>query len=106
MKTGDSYKDMTEGVEKRFDTSKYETDRPLLKEKIKKVIRLIKYELGRKIMKEYVGLRAKTYNYLKENNGEDKKPKGTKKCVIKRELKFQVYKNCLKSAPIERKINY
>ena len=57
-------------------------------------------------MKEYVGLRAKTYNYLKENNGEDKKSKGTKKCVIKRELKFQVYKNCLKSAPIERKINY
>ena len=29
-------------------------------------------------MIEYVGLRAKTYNYLKNNNDEDKKTKGTK----------------------------
>ena len=34
-------------------------------------------------MKEFVGLKAKTYNYLKDNNDEDKKAKGTKKCVIK-----------------------
>ena len=31
---------------------------------------------------------------------------GTKKCVIKRQLKFKDYKNCLKAAQIERKINY
>ena len=42
-------------------------------------------------MKESVGLRAKTYNYLKDNNDEDKKAKGTKKCAIKRKLKFQDY---------------
>ena len=35
------------------------------------------------IMKQFVGLRAKTYNYLKENNDENKKVKGTKKCVIR-----------------------
>ena len=35
-------------------------------------------------MKEFVGLNAKTYGYLKENKDEDKKAKGTKKCVIKR----------------------
>ena len=40
-------------------------------------------------MKEFVGLRAKTYSYLKDNNDEDKKAKGTKKCIIKR--KFQDY---------------
>ena len=34
-------------------------------------------------MKQFVGLRAKTYSYLKENNDENKKVKGTKKCVIR-----------------------
>ena len=29
-------------------------------------------------MKEFVGLRAKTNNYLKDNNDEDKKAKGQK----------------------------
>ena len=32
-------------------------------------------------MNEFVGLRAKTYSYLKDNNNEDKKAKDTKKCV-------------------------
>ena len=49
-------------------------------------------------MKEFVELRAKTYSYLKDNDDEYKTAKGTKKCVIKRKLKFQVYKNCLKAA--------
>ena len=31
-------------------------------------------------MKEILGLRAKTYSYLKDNNDEDKKAKDTKKC--------------------------
>ena len=37
-----------------------------------KVIGLMKDELGRQIMKEFFGLRAKTYNYLKENDDENK----------------------------------
>ena len=37
----------------------------------------MKDELGRKIMKDFVGLRAKTYSYLTENDDE-KKAKGTK----------------------------
>ena len=49
-------------------------------------------------MKEFVGLTAKTYSYLKGNNGGDRKAKGTKKCVIKRKLKFQDNKNCLEAA--------
>ena len=64
----------------------------------------MKDELGGQIMKEFVGLRAKPYSYLKENNDEDKKAKGRKKCVIKRKLKFQDYKNCLEAAQIEKKI--
>ena len=39
----------------------------------------MKDELGGQIMKEFVGLRGKTYSYLKDNNDEDKKVKGTKK---------------------------
>ena len=36
----------------------------------------MKDELGGQIMKEFVALRAKTYNYLKDNNDEDKNAKG------------------------------
>ena len=61
----------------------------------------MKDELGEQIMKEFAGLRAKTYSYLKDNNDEDKKAKGTKKCIIKRKLIFQDYKNCLEAAQIE-----
>ena len=46
-------------------------------------------------MKEFCALRAKTYSYLMDNNSEVKKSKGTKKCVIKRGLMFENYKDCL-----------
>ena len=46
-------------------------------------------------MKEFCALRAKTYSYLMNDNSEVKKSKGTKKCVIKRELMFENYKDCL-----------
>ena len=42
-----------------------------------------------------VALRPKTYSYLTDDCKEDKKVKGTKKCVIKRRLKFNDYKYCL-----------
>ena len=38
----------------------------------------MKDELGGQIMKKFIGLRAKTYSYLKYNNDKDKKAKGTK----------------------------
>ena len=43
----------------------------------------MKHELGGKIMTEFVALRPKTYSYLMDYGGSDKKAKGTKKCVIK-----------------------
>ena len=46
-------------------------------------------------MKEFVGLRAKTYAYLMDDDTEHKKAKGTKKCIIKRELMFKNYEDCL-----------
>ena len=104
VKTDDIYKDIADDVETKFDTSNFEIDTPLPKEKNKKVIRLMKDDLGGNIMNEFVGLRVKSY--LKENNGKRKKEKGTKKRAIKRKLKFQDYRNCLRAAKIENKINY
>ena len=40
-------------------------------------------------------LRSKTYSYLMDDGWSDEKVKGTKKCVIKRRLKFNDYKDCL-----------
>ena len=67
---------------------------PLPIGKNKKVIGLFKNELGGKIMKEFVGLRAKTWSYLMDDGNEHKKAKGTKKCLIKQGLKFKNYKDC------------
>ena len=79
IKTEDFYKDIANDVEKRFDTSNYEVDRPLPTGKNKKVIGLMKDELGGKIITEFITLRPKTYLYLTDDGKEDKKAKGTKK---------------------------
>ena len=64
IKTNDFYEDIANDVENRFDTSNYEVNRPLPMGKNKKVIGLMKDELGGKIITEFVTLRPKTY-YLK-----------------------------------------
>ena len=56
IKTEDFYEDIANGVEKRFDLSNYEVNRPLPKGKNKKVIGLMKDELGRKTMTEFAAL--------------------------------------------------
>ena len=76
------------------------------KGKNKKVFGLMKDELGGKIMTKFVRLRAKTYNYLIDDDSEDKKAKTTKTCVIKRKVKFENYRNCLEATKLENKINY
>ena len=59
------------------------------------MIGLIKDELGTEIMTEIVVLRPKTYSYLMGDGDSNKKAKRTKKCVIRRIIKFTDYKNCL-----------
>ena len=54
---------------------------PPPKGKNKKVIGLMKDELGEKLMKELIGLRTGTDSYLIDNCNADKKAKATKKCV-------------------------
>ena len=95
IKTNDFYKDIAIDVENRFDTSNYEANRPLPTGKNKKVIGLMKDELGGKIITEFVAFRPKTYSFLTDDSKEYKKAKGTKKCVIKKMIKFNDYKKCL-----------
>ena len=65
----------------------------------------MKDELGGKIMVKFVGLRTKTYSYSIDDGSEDKKQKSTKKCVIKRKLKFRNYESCLEATQLKNKIN-
>ena len=93
----DYYKDIADDIEEWFDTSKYDENdkRPLPTGKNKKLIGKFKDELDGKTMKEFVAFRAKTYAYLMLDDTEHKRAKGTKKCVIKRELMFENYKDSL-----------
>ena len=93
IKTEDFYADIVNDVEERFDTSGYIPDRPLPTGKNKKVIGLMKVELGGTIMTKFVSLRPKLYSYKKLDGSKDKKCKG--KCVVKKTLMFEDYKNCL-----------
>ena len=97
IKTDDFYKDISDDVETRFDTSAYnkKDGRPLPIGKNKKVIGLMKDELSGKIMTEFVALRAKTYAYKEMSGHEDMKCKGIKKCVVKNTLGFDDYYKCL-----------
>ena len=97
VKTDDFYKDINNYVDKWFDTSNYDKNdnRPLEIDKNKKVLGKFKDELGCKILTKFVALRAKTYSFLideyteedyEKNRIVNKKAKGTKKCVVKREI--------------------
>ena len=55
----------------------------------------MKHELGGKIITEFVTLRPKLIRTLLMMVKKIKKAKGTKKCIIKRMIKFDDYKNCL-----------
>ena len=83
VNTDDINKSIAEGTETRFDTLNFELDKRLSKGKNKKVIGLMKDELGGQTIKEFVGLNAKTYSYLLDNKDEDKRVKCTKQCAIK-----------------------
>ena len=52
----------------------------------------MKDKLGWKVMITFVGLRAKSYGYLIDDASK-KKIRRHKKCVIKRKLKFENFKN-------------
>ena len=95
IKTKDFYKDISQDVNKRFDTSNYTFDRPLPTGVNKKVIGLMKDELGSDIIMEFAALRPKACSYITNDLIEMKKAKGTKKCVVNKMLRFDNYKKYL-----------
>ena len=82
--TDDFFEDISNDVEKWFDTSNYnKVVIPLPIGKNKKLPGLFKDELGGKIITEFVALRPKAYAYLDDDGNDHKKAKGTRKYVIK-----------------------
>ena len=94
IETDDFYKDIAEDVKDRFDTSGYNPNWPLPVGLNKKVIGLMKEELGGEIMTEFLTLRPQMYAY-KTGSAESKKCKGIKKCVVRKTINFEDYKACL-----------
>ena len=90
--TDDFYNDIASDVKPRFDKSVYNHSCPLLMGIDKKAIGLMKDELGRRVMTEFVALRLKLYAYKTLDGSGDKKCKGVKKCKVKKMLHFEDYK--------------
>ena len=97
IETEDFYKDISEDVKDRFDTSDYPENHPsgIPTGINKKVLGMFKDEAAGKIIIEFVGLRAKLYSYLMDEGKEHKKCKGIKKQVVATSIKHEDYKTCL-----------
>ena len=93
----DFYKDISGDVRDRFDTSEYPENHPsgIPTGINKKVLGKFKDEVAGKIIKEFVGLRAKLYSFKMEDGAENKRCKGIKKQVVKETITHEDYKTCL-----------
>ena len=107
IETEDFYKDISGDVEKGFDTNNFPKDHPSgIQGKNKKVPGMMKDEAGGRIIEEFVGFRAKLYSYKMFEGKEEKKCKGIKKSVIKKNISHEDYKECLFSGASQmRKMN-
>jgi len=97
IQTEDFYKDINPDAKRQFDTSDMSSDHlsGIKSGMNKKVVGMMKDELGGKIMTEFVGLRAKLYSHKMLDNKETKKCKGIKKSVVDKTISFKAYKECL-----------
>ena len=99
IETEDFYKDISEDVKDRFDTSDYPENHPseIPTGINKKVLGMFKDEAAGKNIKEFVGLRAKLYSYKMYEGEEIKKCKGIKKQVVESSISHEDYKTCLRT---------
>ena len=97
IETEDFYKDISGDVKDRFNTSDYPDNHPsgIPTGINKKVLGMFKDEAMGKIIKEFVGLRAKLYSYEMFEGEESKKCKGIKKRVVEKSITHEDYKTCL-----------
>ena len=107
IETEDFFADIAGDVKELFDTSNFDKNHPSgIQGKNKKVPGMMKDEAGGKIIEEFVGLRSKLYSYKMFEGKEEKKCKGIKKVVVKKQISFDDYKECLLSKqPQMRKMN-
>ena len=99
IETEDFYKDISEDVKDRFDTSDYPENHPsgIPTGINKKVLGMFKDEAAGKIIIEFVGLRAKLYSFIMEDGKENKRCKGVKKQVLESSITHEDYKTCLRT---------
>ncbi|EFP09702.1 hypothetical protein CRE_21850 [Caenorhabditis remanei] len=102
IKTDDVYEDIN-SMNEYFDLSDFPKDHKLHDVTNKKVIGKFKDELNGKIMSEMVAFRPKQYAFKIQDGLETKKNKGVKKNVVKKEMTFDDYKNCLFKRTLERR---
>ena len=97
IQTEDFYKDIAGDVRDRFDTSDYPEGHPsgIPTGINKKVLGMFKDETAGKVIKEFVGLRAKLYSYKMDEGKENKRCKGIKKAVVEKSISHEDYKTCL-----------
>ncbi len=114
IRTDDFYEDIKNDVDEWFDTSNYEKDHPLFSNKNKKQVGFMKDECGGNNILRFVGLRSKLYAYevdrLKDNDGkwkhdvQNKKCKGIRKYIIKKEITIDDYEECLFSGKSQHRM--
>ena len=97
IETEDFYKDISDDVKDRFDTSNFKPEHPsgIPTGHNKKVLGMFKDEVGGECIEEFVGLRAKLYSYKMYEGEENNKKKGLKKLVVERSIAHEDYKTCL-----------
>ena len=78
-----------------FDNSGHPENSPYFNKTNKKIIGKMKDELAGSVIKEFVGLRSKMHSYITNQNEGDKKAKGVKKNVVKKDIKHENYKDVL-----------
>ena len=105
--TDDFYKDISSAsdIKRKFDTSDYPENHPsgILTGVNKKVIGMFKDEVAGRQITHFVGLRPKLYSFKVEDRFPIKKCKGVKKNVVKREITFEDYIQCLFSGEKQMK---
>ena len=105
IQTEDFYKDISEDVEDKFDTSNYPSEHSIGEDYIgknKMVIGMFKDEAGGKVIDEIVGLRAKLYSFKMFEGEEIKKLKDLKN----KWLNGVLYMKIIKSVCLRGKNNY
>lgn len=78
-----------------FDTSDYPMTHACYSPINKRKLGCFKDEMNGSPIREFVGLRAKMYSVLQNNNFEKKVAKGVPRVSIKFDLKHEMYKRCL-----------